>query len=599
MNKKSSITNVQSALSADLQEAVDNQGITGLAIALVGRDGLLWTEGFGFTDNTRKQPATPDSLFNLQSSGKMLNTAAFLRLAQKGLISLETPLIEVYPDLILHDRFDGQQYRKITYRHLLSHHAGLTHESPLGGNWDNRDLPYEEIIASINGTWMVAPVEEEHRYSNCGMNLALYGLQRLTGIPARDLVLKEVAEPLEMPSLTYGKPAAMQHPEYVTAYDGPFETQFESFSDLGAGCQYVSVRDFANFVQMRLNHGEYNGEKYLNPDLLAEARQPQFTGPYKNRTAGLGLFIYDNIIPGRLVYGHAGGGCGYAGEVLWSMDHGIGVIIETNNESNGFPLALKAARKALQMVIEAQGITLPAAQPPSITNQPAQATAPNAFEHLVGDYAHYGTVIQVRIKEGQLIYKLHGKEHLLTHHGDLVFTASYPPGMKFFLHEDGTPSYLMWLTGEGAFSRFHYDHISGSDPAINPEELDQHVGLYQGRVYGFRPYGAVRRSGKHLEIKMYLFEGKVEQHQPGLFFAPDGEHIRFEGDSAWFGNRPLERVTNPVAALEDLLETDPENSMLQEYSLREDLIPKLKFLGREEEAEQVGKIAEKLYPSEE
>ncbi|MFN2143966.1 MAG: serine hydrolase domain-containing protein [Anaerolineales bacterium] len=597
MISETSVTKVKNSLHAELQDAVENKGITGLAIALVGREGILWTEGFGYTDNTRQQAATPDSLFNLQSSGKMLNTAAFFRLAQQGLISLDTRLVEVYPEVVLHDRIDGQQYKQITYRHLLSHHAGLTHESPLGGNWDNRDLPYEEIIASIQGTWMIAPPGQEHRYSNCGMNLMLYGLQRLTNTPVRELVRREVIAPLEMDSVTYGKPAAMQHPEYVTGYDGPFETLFESFSDLGGGCHYASVRDFANFVQMRLNNGEFNGEQFLDPDLLAEARTPQFGGPYRNKSAGLGLFIFDNVIPGELVYGHAGGGCGYAGEVLWSLDHGIGVILETNNESNGFGFSLETARKALRLAIEAEGITLPATQPPQITNRPEEEIDLDTMQALVGDYPHYGTTVKVRIKEGQLVYEMDGKEHTLTHHGDLVFTADYPPGIKFTLREDGKPSHLMWLNGEGEFSRWNYDHISGSDPDIDPDELDQYVGLYQGRVYGFRPYGAVRRSGKHLEARFYLYDSKLEQHQPGLFFAPDGENIRFEGDRAWFGNRPTVRVDDPIEELEKLLETDPENYMLLEYNLRESLIPMLKFLGREEEAEKAKQIAETLYPS--
>ena len=137
------------------------------------------------------------------------------------------------------------------------------------------------------------------------------------------------------------------------------------------------------------------GSQFLDPDLLAEARTPQFSGPYRNRSAGLGLFILDNIIPGELVYGHAGGGCGYSGEVLWSLDHGIGVIIETNDEYNGFAFASETAREALRLAVEeTQGITLPAAQPPTITDRPEQEISTAEMEQLVGDYPHYGTAVK-------------------------------------------------------------------------------------------------------------------------------------------------------------------------------------------------------------
>lgn len=596
MLTKTSLDKVRTALQQAIREQMEQNDISGMAISLVGSEGILWTEGFGHTDRGNSVRATPDSLFNLQSSGKMVNATTFLRIMQKGMVDLETPLIDVYPEFHVNDRWDGQQYRKITFRHLLSHHAGLTHESPLGGNWDNRDLPFEEIIASINGTWMVAPVGQEHRYSNCGMSLVLYGLQRVTGLPARELVRQELIEPLGISSMTYGKPAALQHPEYVTGYDGGTETLFESFSDLGAGCQYCSVRDFSRFVQMRLNDGKVNGETYLEPGLLQEARTPQFAREYKNNSAGLGLFIFPNIIPGELVYGHAGGGCGYSGEILWSLTHGIAVIVETNDESNGFPAALALARQALTLAVEAQGIQIPTAPRVTITDQPAQELDSKTRSRLEGEYVYYDTRVKVSQREGKLAYELYGDEHTLTHHGDLVFTADYPPGIKFFLNEAGAPSHLMWLNGQGEFLRFAYDHISHSDPDSDPEELEKHVGLYQGKVYGFRPYGAVRRSGRYLEVQFFRFYGKVEEHLPGLFFTPDGEPIRFDGNSAWFGNRLVEKVNDPIGDLNILLEKDPENYMLSSYNLKHSLIPMLEFLGREEEVKQALTLYNQLYP---
>ena len=598
MIPKGNLTKMLNTLLNEGNEQIETNNIAGMAVALVQREGIIWAQGFGHTDNSRQQAATPDSLFNLQSSGKMINTAAFLRVMQQGLVNLDTHLIDIYPEFHLNDRYDGQQYKKITYRHLLSHHAGLTHESPHGGNWDNRDIPFEDIIASINGTWMVAPVGQEHRYSNCGMSLMLYGLQRATGKPVRELIRQEVIQPLQLDSMVFGKPAALKHAEYVTGYDGDAKTLFESFSDLGAGCQYVSVRDFSNFIQMRLNHGQFNGEQYLDPELLAEARTPQFSGQYRNNSAGLGLFRYNNILPAEWVYGHAGGGCGYSGEVLWSLEHGFGVIVETNNESYGFPVALEYARKALAMAVEAKGVTLKALEPPRITNRPKQAIDLEMAQKLAGEYVYFSTRVQISMENDQLTYTLHGEQSPLTHHGDLVFTADNHPGIKFILEEDANPDHLLWLNSEGEYLRFYYDKISGSEPTINPNGINHHIGLYQGTVYGFRPYGAIRRSGSHLEISFFRFSGKLEQHAPGLFFTPDGEHVRFEGNSAWFSNRRVEKVNHPLDELHQLEKEDPTNYMLNEYNLNKSLIPMLKFLERDAEIEAVRDLSNRLYTKE-
>ena len=249
------------------------------------------------------------------------------------------------------------------------------------------------------------------------------------------------------------------------------------------------------------------------------------------------------------------------------------------------------------MAIEAKGVRISLPEPVKITDKPVIELDLESAQRLQGEYSHYDTVIKISVEENQLVYELNGQKHNLMHHGDLIFTADYPPGMKFFLNEDGNPNHLMWLNGQGEFVRFHYDHISRTEPDGDPALLDQYTGLYQGKVYGFRPYGAIRRMGNHIEASFFLFSGKLEQHQPGLFFAPDGECIRIDGNQAWFGNRPVERVQEPVSVLKQLIEENPSDYMLSEYNLNESLIPMLQFLGRDEEVEEVRKIASQLYPS--
>ncbi len=596
MLTENELAKIKEELGQEIAETLEKNDIPGLALSLVGREGILWTEGFGHTDKSHRQKATPDSLFNLQSSGKAINAVAFLRGVQRGVLKLDDKLKKYYPELRLNDRWDGKEADKITFRHLLSHHAGLTHEPRVGGNWDNRDLPFEELVESINDTWMVARVGEQCRYANTGMSLAMYGLQRASGVAVKDFVRQEVIEPLGMDSMVYGKPEAQKHPEYVTGYSGGPEALFESLSDLGAGCQYVSLRDISRFVQMQLNDGVVNGEPYLDPDLLEEMRTVQFTGDYQSNYYGLGLFISPYILPGSLVYGHAGGGVGYAGQMMWSLEHGVGVIVELNDEDFGFAFSGVLARKALRLMVEAQGVKLPEEGPPTFTDQPPVATDPAALERLEGTYVYYATRIPVKMKEGDLTAEVNGKETKLTHHGDLAFTAEYPPGMKFFLDEAGKPSHLMWMNGQGEFHRFHYDDIGEDEPGSAPEELDRHVGLYQALVYGFTSYMAVAREGSFLDIRCFLHAGKVRRHAPGVFFGADGEPFVFEGEKFWFGNRPAVRIESPLPELRALSESDPQDRRLFQYSLLHSLTPMLKCLGREDEAAEALELCCHLYP---
>ena len=51
-------------------EVMVKDKIPGLSIALVDRDGILWTAGFGYTDYNRKTPVTTDTIFAICSMSK-------------------------------------------------------------------------------------------------------------------------------------------------------------------------------------------------------------------------------------------------------------------------------------------------------------------------------------------------------------------------------------------------------------------------------------------------------------------------------------------------------------------------------------------------
>ena len=44
-------------------EVMKDTKMVGAAIALVDTDGIIWTEGFGYTDRKRRTPVTPDTPF--------------------------------------------------------------------------------------------------------------------------------------------------------------------------------------------------------------------------------------------------------------------------------------------------------------------------------------------------------------------------------------------------------------------------------------------------------------------------------------------------------------------------------------------------------
>ena len=149
---------------------------------------LIWAEGFGFTDRSQKLRITADTPFSLQSVSKTYTATAFLRAMDQGSFTLDQPLKNALPGFKVHSRWGESEVDEITFRHLLSHWAGLCHEAPVGNNYGDWHCTFDEHVRSISDTWLKCRVGERFRYSNLGYDLVGYALQLRAGkaIPAAD-----------------------------------------------------------------------------------------------------------------------------------------------------------------------------------------------------------------------------------------------------------------------------------------------------------------------------------------------------------------------------------------------------------------------------
>ncbi len=105
-------------LRRDIMAIMEEEDIPGLAISLINKDGILWTEGFGFTDRSESRKVNPDTIFSIGSTSKSITAVAFLRAVQKGIISLDDRLITYYPEFTINNRYSNDDINKISFRHL-------------------------------------------------------------------------------------------------------------------------------------------------------------------------------------------------------------------------------------------------------------------------------------------------------------------------------------------------------------------------------------------------------------------------------------------------------------------------------------------------
>jgi CubicO group peptidase (beta-lactamase class C family) len=118
-------------LEKELPGLMAEQKTPGLGIVLL-RDGKpLWRRGFGVRDDVSKAPVDNDTVFEIASISKTVFSYVVLKLSEKGVLALDTPLTKYSPER----RVEGDpRLDLITARHVLTHTTGLQ-------NWRSDNEP--------------------------------------------------------------------------------------------------------------------------------------------------------------------------------------------------------------------------------------------------------------------------------------------------------------------------------------------------------------------------------------------------------------------------------------------------------------------------
>ena len=71
-------------VSALVRHEMKKRNVTGLSIALVDDQRVVWAEGFGYADMAGNVPASPDTVYRAGSISKLFTATAAMQLAERG-----------------------------------------------------------------------------------------------------------------------------------------------------------------------------------------------------------------------------------------------------------------------------------------------------------------------------------------------------------------------------------------------------------------------------------------------------------------------------------------------------------------------------------
>jgi CubicO group peptidase (beta-lactamase class C family) len=269
------------------------------------KDGqLLLQKGYGYSNFKDKKPVDPaTTIFRLASISKLFTWVAVMQLQEQGEIDLDTD-INQYLDFQIRPAFA----RPITLRNLMTHTGGFeeTVRDIILVKPDNSPTLRDFLIR--NQPRRLFPPGLVPGYSNYGVGLGSYIVQRISGQPFEQYVAEHIFTPLGMTHSTFFQPPPKELESLPsegyrnsTARD---PVGFEIFNPVGAGGISSTASDMGHFGLALLDGGELNGHRILKPETLAMMYTPQFRA--SNQLPALAMGFYETWRNDLRWIGHEG-----------------------------------------------------------------------------------------------------------------------------------------------------------------------------------------------------------------------------------------------------------------------------------------------------
>ncbi|GIH23273.1 esterase [Acrocarpospora phusangensis] len=358
------MTDLQKNVQATLDELVESGTERGIQVAVYRGGELVVDAAAGVADPETGREVTSGTVFYNFSIGKGAASTVLHVLAERGLLTYDTPVADLWPEFAAHGKGN------VTVRQALNHTAGVpgipvdsTPEDVC--DWDKMCA----ALADQELWWEPGTQTGYHAYSFGYLVGEI--VRRATGKPISQVLREEVAEPLGiadeiyfgMPVSEHGRLAVLEDVPMTADWAGDMPADLPMFkagpmalfpsaalgnrtdvlaADIPAGGK-TSARAVARMYAALL--GEVDGVRLISPERLREVSAVSFTGidqVFGNpATWGLGFAIGR---PGSdaettpTVFGMpgAGGSAAYADTAT-----GITVAVTKNKLSGDFATATR------------------------------------------------------------------------------------------------------------------------------------------------------------------------------------------------------------------------------------------------------------------
>ena len=306
------------------QENLQKHGIVGSTFMFLHNNEVLAKEFYGLADKDKDIKIDEDTIYHWASITKTLTGIAIMQLRDRGLLSLNDPIVKYIPDLYqVHNPYGDM--KDITIRHLMSHCSGFR-----GSTWPWKNKPWhpheplhwEQLVAMFPYTEIHFKPGSKWSYSNPALIFLGRVIEQLTTDDWEVYIDKNIFKPLGMYRSYFDTTPyhLLKHKcrsyfladKKLTPADPDVNTGI-TVSNGGLKCPFPDFIKYLNFLMGDPKKQNIYDQVLKRSSLeeMFEAQieinnfEPDFQGSNRKDAMGLTFFIEENF--GKRFICHSGG----------------------------------------------------------------------------------------------------------------------------------------------------------------------------------------------------------------------------------------------------------------------------------------------------
>lgn len=278
-------------------------------VTIIVKDGqVIQNKGYGYSNVTEKKMMQPNSIFRIASQTKAIVSAGILLLFDEGKLSLSDPVSKYLPGFenakVLDKYNPGDTTyttvpakRSVTIKDLLTHTSGLDYPvigtSDMSAIYAKADISSgigvvnQNLVDAMNKLGQLPLAFQPGTQWRYGLSIDVLGavIEVISGTNLESFLRKNILEPLGMNDTWFNLPADKSN-RLTTVYtedslhhiipwdknrlgvNPDYPLISKHYFSGGAGLSSTAM-DYAIFLQMIMNGGNYNGKQILSKRVVA------------------------------------------------------------------------------------------------------------------------------------------------------------------------------------------------------------------------------------------------------------------------------------------------------------------------------------------